>query len=57
MFIMFTAFLCYISNLFVTIHIPLLGSLRNKNLKLETSLVWNIYERPLELAIKYINRT
>jgi hypothetical protein len=31
---MFTAFLCYICNLFVTIHIPLLGSLRNK--KLET---------------------
>ena len=36
MFIMFTAFLCYICNLFVTIHIPLLVSLRNTNLKLET---------------------
>ena len=43
MFIMFTAFLCYICNLFVTIHIPLLGSLRNKNLKLETCLFGKDY--------------
>jgi len=38
MFIMFTAFLCNICNVCVTIHIPMLGSLRNKNLKLEKKL-------------------